>query len=213
MKKITPILLGLALVMTLAACGAKKADQPADQTGGANQQADENFSGSIDDLIARKIPSKCTYQSVVGETKQSGTVYIQGANARTYLEMAANGETLKMNALKVGDWQYMWNEGMMTGNKINMVDPEFIALQKKYKDQAAEQKGTNVDFGAKMNLKCRVWVPDAATFSVPTNVQFSDMTQMMKAAAQSAEGSKASICNMCGSLTGEAKDECLQACQ
>ncbi len=219
MKKTALILvLALAVGFSLAACKPKTT--PA-QTGAQNQppantQAEakeEAFSGSVNDLMARGVPSKCTYNSTAENVKQSGVVYIQGKNANTYMETEIDGKIDKMHVLKLGDWQYMWTEGEKQGSKFMFTEEEMKQLQEKSEQFQQDNNQSGVDLDSKLDYKCVPWVPNSSVFAVPTDVTFQDLTQMMKQSLQQMDQIKAQMCQACGMMSGQAKTDCLKACQ
>jgi len=217
MKKIVlTLVLALALSFTVSGCKSKAKpaaegqNQPA--TTAENTAKEESFSGSINDLIKRGVPSKCTYTQINGSVKQSGTVYIQGVNAKTYLETEGNDKIDKMHALKLGDWQYMWNDGEKKGTKFNFTEEEMKKIQEA--SQQFEQAKQDVDFDTKLDYKCYPWIADQSMLTVPANVIFDDLTPMMKQAiTQMGQLKSSGMCAACAQLSGEAKIQCEKACK
>jgi hypothetical protein len=117
----------------------------------------------------------------------------------------------------------MWGDNQPTGMKITMTKEEEESLKD---DATADQQGVDMDM--KVNLRCKRWSPDKAMLTPPSNVQFQDLSEMMKnlPGASSGSGAGASagnpgttinpddinMCAICDQIpAGAARDSCKQS--
>ena len=215
MKKLSFLVFALALGFTLSACGpkaetTKNNDKGYKASDVENADQAESFSGSLNDLIKRNQPLKCTYSN---GTDGSGTVYVSGDRVRAQVSAEVEGVKSVINSLKIGSWQYMWKEGDMVGTRFNITEEEMKELQEKTKQYNQTQTADAVDFETKLDYKCMSWSSDQSTFAVPEKVQFTDMTSMMKKTLSEMDTQIKGVCAACANLTGTSKTECLKLCQ
>jgi len=220
MKKITSwaAILGLS-AMLLAGCGAKPADQPAntatDQDGSgqaaqnAQQKSEEDFAGTLNDLMKRGQPTKCTFNYSEEGVSQQGEVYISGDKARVNTTMNSEGKASEVYVIKKGTEYYMWGSEMAgKGTKFVFTEADEKALQEK---SGTEEVNKNVDFNKEGNYKCGLWIPNGSFFEVPANVEFQDMTSLFKDMLDQNSQMMQEVCKMCDSLpAGAAKDNCVK---
>ncbi len=222
MKKILSLAAVLALgVLLLAGCGPKPADQANNantatgqttntNTALANQQkSEETFSGSLNELMKRGQPTKCTFSYTENGSSQQGEVYISGDKARVNTKMNTDGKVSEVYVIKKGTEYYMWGSEMAgKGTKFVFTEADEKALQEKSQTPEANK---NVDFNKKADYKCGAWIPDNSLFTVPTNVQFQDMTAVFKDMLDQNGQIQQEVCKMCDSLpVGTAKDNCIK---
>jgi hypothetical protein len=137
---------------------------------------DEDFFGSMEDLMGRGIPLKCTYEEL-GDDGVLGEVIIYVANDKMHTEMdieamGGEGENMKMDMIIDGDWVYIWNDLQAEGMKMKTTEMQG------YEDLGEDQEVTDLE--EEVNMKCRPWIKDSSKFEIPTEVVFNDMTQMME---------------------------------
>ena len=223
MKKILSLAAVLSLgALLLAGCGQQSANQAsgtdntaAGQAAATNtapstqQKSEESFAGSLNDLMKRGQPTKCTFSYTEASTSQQGEAYISGDQARVNTTVITNGKSSETYVIKKGTEYYIWGTEMAgKGTKFVFTDAEEKAMQEKSQAQGANQ---NVDFNKKVDYKCSVWVPDNSLFTVPSNIQFQDMTAVFKDMLDQNGQIQQEVCKMCDSLpVGTAKDNCVK---
>ena len=178
---------------------------------------EEDFSGSIQDLIAGGKSRKCTYEQLDenGEVQSEGTIYTADNKVRTEIRIDdAEEDITEMNTIISGDWAYIWTNAQVSGMKMKVSDLK-----------GSEELDSNedmTDLETEIDMKCRLWIKDGSKFEVPTDVEFIDMTEMMEGfqnfdlseASEGADDTTGSInqqlCAMCESApTQELRDQCL----
>ena len=177
---------------------------------------EESFFGSMQDLLARGKSVKCTYKNVGGEDGEAtGVFYVAGDKMRSEMDIIEKetGKEMEVNSIIIGDWMYTWNNFLPEGTKMNMKEMQDETSENYSQDETNKMK-EEVDY------KCRPWIPDDSKFIVPTDVEFRDMTEMMKGFQETmqnfnmdeiqgnAEKASAKLCAICEMLTGEARNKC-----
>ena len=208
MKKIFIGALLLAIAITLAACGATK---------GVVQKADQGqaFNGSVQDLINLGKSTKCVLQAKEGESIISGTTYISGNKARSDFQTTGAGQAaMTGHFISDGTWMYSWSDTA----KNQAVKFKMDELQKpEFKSQADTNGADNYE--DKMDYKCYPWSADQSFFAPPTDINFTDYTQMMNQLQQQTQGLNANLpagnsamCAQCDKITeAQAKVQCKQS--
>ncbi len=69
-----------------------------------------------------------------------------------------------------------------------------------------------VDVGKNIDYKCESWSINTTVFSLPKNIEFSDISEIMQETIKGNVGSTSSgsQCGICNSLTDDAKKTCLK---
>ena len=172
-----------------------------------NENEEESFLGSIQDLLTRGKSLKCTYNIADGEGEATGVIYVSGNKIRSEVEITEDaGGKMKVDSIITEDWMYTWNSFMPGGTKMNIKEMQSETGEDYSQDEADKMK-------EEMDYKCRSWIPDNSKFAVPADVEFKDMTEMMQGfdmeeMEENAERANAELCEMCEMLTGEARDAC-----
>ena len=170
---------------------------------------------SLRDLIGASVPQKCTFSSEDAESgKSEGTTYIAGGKVRSDFTNVVSGKTTTSHMITDSKTSYIWEEGQKTGVKMTIEEPE--------KGEAdiptsTESEGAQTDLDQKMDYKCSAWLPDSSLFNPPSDVTFTDLSEMFKAPTPAPAASGAgssdnqSSCSYCNALSGDDKTQCLAA--
>ena len=177
----------LALVTTsailLAACTAPT-QAPTDQKITPESGSEQGITASVRDLLGMGKNVKCTFSTSETDedgvkTDTSGTVYISGKNMAEDVKVVSSDKevgTVNMKMISDGTTIYSWNPELKTqGMKFKMMDETAAETSEPTK---AQSQNANID--EKIDMKCSDWNVDNSVFSVPTDVKFSDLTEMMK---------------------------------
>ncbi len=146
------------------------------------QEEIEDFSGSMQDLLARGQSVKCTYG---GETddgdKFSGTLYIADNKARQDAEGEENGEIIEIHTIIDDRWVYFWTSHDPSKGMKMHIDQTEQELKEFSEDVGeADQQEWQKDF----SYKCSKWKADKSKFELPNGVSFMDMSEMMNQASK-----------------------------
>jgi hypothetical protein len=167
------ILGGVVAVIVIAAvvyfAMAKKDDTTNTET---NTQTNENQNtnppppsgaqtNSLKGLLAGGA-QKCTYS----DANIQGTVYTANGKARIDMSSVTNGVTMSNHAIMDGQTYYGWVDGQPSGFKFSI------------NQSSAGSVGSNqnVDINQQISYDCSSWSTDNSMFSVPTTVQFMDLS-------------------------------------
>lgn len=210
MKK---VLIAVVVIILLAAgyfyySRSKSGSVPGTMTG-------EKVTGgmmSIKDLIAAGVPQKCTFTSTNESGSNEGTNYISGGSVRGDYTNNYNGKTTATHMISDGKITYVWTEGEKTGYRMTV--PE-ASPQENTNGEKSPATG-EANLSEKLDYKCSAWVPDNSLFTPPTDVTFTDFSQVMQQVPSSApamkeDTSSQSQCSYCDSLSGDQKTQCLSA--
>ena len=158
-------------------------------------------STSIKSLLASGGSKKCTFTSTEGATSSNGTVYVAGGKFRGDFSATANGKVMGSHMISSGTDSYMWMDGMTTGFKMKLDDTA---------KTGTTAQSQSVDPNKNFDFKCDSWSADNSMFSLPSGVQFSDMSSMMGGASGSVPGG-ANMTATCAGLSEPAKSQCMAA--
>lgn len=136
------------------------------------------FSGRLSDLIARRQSVECQFTATDPQSSSpvQGTLQTNGDKFSMSMVTIANGAPLTMRILKNGTTLYMWSD-----------DAEAIPAMKIESDKlpngAAEPPSSPASFldnqDAMTKYDCRPWSPEADSFTVPADINFTDMAALM----------------------------------
>jgi len=137
---------------------------------------EEDFSGSMTELMARGKSLRCTYKQTEEEdgVETEGIIYVADDNVRSEINILDPEEegVTRMNMILNGDWVYVWTNVQAKGTKMKVVDLE-----------GGEDFDANEDISdleEEIEMKCRPWIKDSSKFKVPTDIEFQDITEMME---------------------------------
>ena len=178
---------------------------------------EEDFSGSMVELMARGKSLKCTYKQTEEEdgVETEGVIYVADNNVRTEINVLdmEEGNEVRMDMILNGDWVYVWTSAQVNGMKMKVVDlPE---------GEDFDANEDIADLEEEIDMKCRPWIKDNSKFEVPTDREFDDITELMEGfqgidldeaieeGEADAEAAREQLCAMCETApTQELIDQC-----
>lgn len=192
MKKIYTVALLLITSLTLTACtsndekNAKKTsvDKNLQESQESNEvveniEKEENLKANILDLMKLGKSVKCTYEVKSEDATTKGQTYVSNGKTRTEMTIdAADGTKIDSFTITEGDWMYMWSSESEQGNKISLKEMESAA--KDAVTENSENEASYNDQMEKVDYKCSPWIADDSKFNIPTNIEFIDLSEMMK---------------------------------
>ena len=169
----------VVLILLLGVGGYLMLNKNAPSTSTQNTQQttkDKTQSGqttkSLLDLVKMGQNLRCTYKTTIANGSTEGTVYISGQNVRADFTVNVSGqEPAQTSMIRKGDTTYVWGS-TMPDKGIKMT----TSLDKMSEDKQTSQY---VDPNQKINYSCSPWNVDSTLFTVPNNIEFTDMTSMM----------------------------------
>lgn len=194
----------IVLVLFLTACEQNTQQNTAEaetpeviKTEAKIESNDLSFKTSLNDLLLKTTPMKCTYKDLIENKEYEQTIYISGKKFRTDGKM----EEMEFHAISDGEWVYSWNTLTPKGFKMKLVEPE-----------QQENVETNIDLEKEYQFDCSPWVVTEDKFTLPSEIEFEDLTILMNEAMQNSEEALAQACSACDSAPDEAaKQECKES--
>jgi hypothetical protein len=214
----------IIVVVLLAAAGyfgysqfkASKTANPTNMATEGTKTAVDTVRGTIQGLIAGGKNVTCT---VVDKTRGTGssTIFVSGKKMAGDFKNVVEGKTIEGHMLMDGTFAYIWSSDQPDkGIKISVDEV----------NKADKQQGVNqgLDINAETELKCSPWIPNGSKFIPPTNIKFTDLTEMMKGFTQpktttettptSTDKAAAPQTSVCDQITdATAKEACVKALQ
>lgn len=198
-KKVALVALVLVVAFGAAGCGKKSDQLKLTVNDSSDASAMEKFSGSMNELLSRGKAMKCDFTVSDKDYKQTSTIYVDGKNMRLdgVITMAGQPET-KTHMIADESYNYIWSEDK-TGMGIKMKTGDVNANAG---DSTAKAEDTKVDMNMKLDMDCGKWSPDATVFTPPSDVKFSDFSEMLNSLTGG------NMCGSCDFLEGKDKTEC-----
>ncbi len=185
---------------------------------------DEMVSGSLQELIKLGKNYTCSFNySHEDGSATEGTVYISDSGQKVggnfYTQFSAEQQAQGMknadaHIIRDPEYTYFWSAQEKTGMKMK-TDPADDSLFKPGTADKSDQQA--LDDQAKYDFKCKKWSPDAAKFTPPSDIQFTDLSGMMPAAtgpstSPGADSGMKIDCSVCNQAPeGESRQSCIQA--
>jgi len=199
--------------VVLTSCLPKQ-NQELVQTQDQVQQEDEAVNQSLKDLMGSGKNLECSweFEDPEGKGRTTGLVYIAGNRSRSEVRVRVEGEgeelaNMDLISINDGEMGYMWNEGQTTGSKYNIAEMEKLGEEMSQGQENITQNQTQNDWENIYNYECKNWRVDESKFSVPTNVEFTDMMAQMQQMQEQTENMK----GVCDDLPEPQKSQCLEA--
>ena len=210
--------LGIVAAIVVVGGGAYVAVNPeviSNFTGGA-EDTDENVEENEDEgasvgstfaaIVALGQSVQCTFSHDDGAgNTSSGTFYMTGGAQQIrgdFTARASDSTPTDGHLLRTQGYTYIWSDSSPQGIKTQVVNEGELT---------AENQDGGIDEDTEFS--CQAWNVDTAKFSLPSGVEFIDMSAQIDAAVN-ASGSasvKAQQCASCNMLPAGAKEQCLAA--
>jgi len=189
-------------------------NKPAEETSTSTTTTtvgNESESNDLIGLLKLGKTQQCNFSYEDENGSSKGVVYISSNQLRSDLTITdKEGKEMDIYMIRTGDDNYVWGSSFPKNTGIKMT----MDLEKLASDSATNQY---VNPSQKMNYSCSGWTVDASVFTPPAGVKFSDFSQFMQGTIKNAVTSKVptpagntTSCDICNSLTGDAKNVCLQ---
>jgi hypothetical protein len=159
---------------------------------------DRNLQGSIFDLIKMGRALNCKFSGT--EPKSEGEIFILGNKMRGNFTMDnGTGTMVASHVVSDGEFMYMWGDAMDQGIKMS-----YSALDVEKAKTDTNLKALNDTY----DYKCSDWAVDDSYFIAPSNVTYTDMTELQNMLQEDRTG--IDMCNSCAVIPDEtAKNECI----
>lgn len=167
-------------------------------------------SGTFNDLISTGT-QQCTYTYSDDNVTSTGKIYLDNGQMRGDTTATMDGKAYNAHILIRDNMMYSWENSQPQGVKMDYTKVQ--AMAKDFEVQSKENPSMP-DLNQKHDYDCTGWTPDAATFAVPSDIEFVDFTKQLEQLNSMQQKLPASTgqdtCGVCEQLTGDQKTQCLQ---
>jgi hypothetical protein len=173
------------------------------QNNNDNQNEQSENSGSLSDFFAQGSDYNCTYStSNDNENVSEAKVYISDGGEQYYAEVdyQQNDKDLTSYMIKDGDVAYTWVSGSDSGYKYSL-DADSETSYTPDSDEFGNQNAS-LESAFGYEYDCDPWTVDNSKFTPPSDIEFTDVDALI-------EETQNDACDMCDSLSGESKTQCL----
>jgi len=163
------------------------------------------ITGTILSLIEGGKTISCTI--TYPDNKGTGTIYVGSSRkfAGDFNMKGTNNSNVVAHMVSDGTYVYMWSAAMPMGIKMSLLAARNAANN--------TQTNQSVNLNQTVNMQCNPWTVDESKFTVPSNVSFTDMSNLTKP-AQSTTVAPQTGASPCDQIpAGPAKTACLNAMQ
>lgn len=202
----------IAVVAGLALTSTK--EEPENGAESMTERMSEKMSGkmsmkhSLKDFLGMGDTLKCTYSSTDENATTEGITYVANGKVRSDSTTTPTKTGTAMSSYSIidGEYMYSWGSEMPEGMKMkldamtemgNMTKPETGADAQPPKEVVAYDEALDYD--------CEAWSVDASLFVPPSNITFTDYSEMMKGMGDMMKG--AGMGTDAGMMDGEMMPE------
>jgi hypothetical protein len=168
--------------------------------------------GTIQDLLTsgKSVTCAVSDEAAGGGT---GTIFVSGKRMAGDFTTDVDGKKVVGHMITDGTYSYIWSSDQTEGIKMKIDE---IKITPGAEGNGQPTSAEVFDLKKQTGLKCSPWSPDSNKFNPPTNIKFSDLTEMMKGFTQPKTTGKTttqqgSVCDQIPDAT--AKAECVKALQ
>lgn len=177
MKKALLGIVVIGAVFVLSGCGKPAAvDQNTaqKQTQGNEAKKDGSIISSIKDALNSGKKMECTYTTKIGDKEVKATMQTDGKNFKSSSEIDGR----KMYSVMKDEVAYTWGDGIPMASKLEMSCMKDLPQAASGDGSAPSTQDPEKSFDDATNVVCN---PIASVdVSVPSDVKFQDMCEMMK---------------------------------
>lgn len=140
------------------------------------------FSGRLVDLMRQGQDLTCTFQRADAASSVNGTLYVSGQSQKLRgdftVQQASAGEIMS-HMVRDGLTMYVWADNVPQGTKFTVDDQAAVSGS----PQPSVTPGESNQFADQsFQYMCQPWSASEAVFTLPTTVQFIDITQQLQGA-------------------------------
>jgi major membrane immunogen (membrane-anchored lipoprotein) len=180
MKNIGIAVVAIILLLIVAVGGVfflKSSKAPAtSQTKSTNTQTAKPTAGNAtsDSILSLISGGKTVNCSITyPDNKGTGNIYVSDKKfAGDFTTKDTSGKETAGHMISDGTFMYIWSAAMPTGIKVNLENTKNMA-----QNSAVSR---SFDVNQKVGLNCSPWLTDNSKFTVPTNIKFQDMSELLK---------------------------------
>jgi hypothetical protein len=107
------------------------------------------------------------------DNKGTGNIFVSDKKfAGDFTTKDTSGKETTGHMVSDGTFMYIWSAAMATGIKVNLENAKNMA-----QNSAVTR---SFDVNQKVGLNCSPWLTDNSKFTIPTNIKFQDMSELLK---------------------------------
>lgn len=170
-------------------------------------QEEESIKNRFASLVQSGKSYECTFEYNDEENISTGKVYMAAGAERlrgdfNVTDSAAGA--MEVHMIRDGGYNYLWGSTMPQGIKMAVTNEEML-----FEDDTNSPVDENVDY------ECRSWNVDNSKFSLPSDVEFQDMTafQANMEASMGAGANQCAACDMIGDANAKASCKAAMGCE
>ena len=163
------------IVLVVVFAGKSGSGSSVGPMGGSNQVSAGMARQTLHALISSGATETCTFSIIATATSTgtTGTIYLSSGNMRgDFVTTNPSGKVENAHMILTGGTDYIWTDQMAQGFKVLW---SAVASS-----TAMSNRPGAVNVNQQTDYTCSPWVPDQSEFTVPTNIQFTDITAMMQ---------------------------------
>ncbi|HCJ52260.1 MAG: hypothetical protein A2898_03280 [Candidatus Kerfeldbacteria bacterium RIFCSPLOWO2_01_FULL_48_11] len=144
----------------------------------ANTTVNTSSARSIADIMESGDSMKCTYTFDDPSAPQDWTMYVDGENVRgDYSVQAVNAASWEGHMISDGAYSYQWgqNSGQTYGIKVKL---DTVNSNANVTTGNTNSGAADLDYDQNMNMNCDSWNPDDSMFVPPSDVTFTDYSDL-----------------------------------
>ncbi len=167
----------------------KKAGYETANTDGAvkdsSKSADsaDHQEASLKELLAMGSTQKCTFKTDESE----GSFYVSEGKARGDFQSTVDNVTTAGHMIVDKTSSHVWMDGQPKGFKVSM---ENLETPKADANLPEAYKVGSVDYNEKVDYHCEKWTPDSSMFTLPSGVEFMDMSALLESSGKMMENAQ-----------------------
>ncbi len=128
---------------------------------------------------------QCSFTTDDGTTRTEGNAYVADGKVRTDSTITIEGkESMTSSSIISDGTMYAWGSMMPTGMKMSL-DAVGGSARPESTSGTSNTAPQGADLDAQNNYQCAPWTVDPAVFALPSDVTFTDYTEMMRGASMS----------------------------
>lgn len=169
------------------------------------EQVGTGGSGTLASLMASRQNLECTFEHRDGANVTSGTVYMTGGAERMRGDFTleqGSAEAMEAHMIRTGGYNYVWGSFFPQGIKSK------VTAENEGKLFDDDEGGIDED----TTFDCASWRVDNSKFSLPSGVEFMDISKQIEQIDSAMEEVMSQQCAACDQVpAGAAREQCLQA--
>lgn len=132
---------------------------------------------SLKALLAGGTAQQCSFSDTTAGMNSEGVIYVAGGKVRGNFTSTVDGQPLGAHMIVDGQTSYVWTDGSTTGFTTT------VSAAPTTPPSAASSQTASLDVNKTLAYSCQPWAVDASVFTLPTGVQFTDLSTLLGGAA------------------------------